>query len=398
MNGFATAWKSALVFSACAVLMLLAGCGGGGPSDGTPGDPTKPLSEYNRMFNLFGDPHVHTNLSDGDESPDFAIRYARDTVGLDWCAMLDHVEYLVEDGASIADYYRSLPKKYDEPGRFCVIFAYEWTSLRYGHRSVYSSDSSMPFFPCDRPESDTIEELWKVLEGYDVITAPHHPIMDSTYSWTATSNPGVECAVEFYSKWGNSISPEEDRQCPNVKSVNSVVNGLVNEGLRYGLIAGTDTHMSRPASRLEECRQPGAIDYAQPGITGVWATAFTGAAIYNAIKNRHTYGMTGTRVSLKFSVNSHIMGSEISSAVAPVITFKVSSPIQVSRVIILKISNQSINELKAYSPNALELQGSYTDTDFLEDSAYLLRVELANTDMALCTPVWVAYAGTNNPT
>ncbi|HDS31073.1 MAG TPA: DUF3604 domain-containing protein [Firmicutes bacterium] len=390
MNKFFITIKTALFVSASVSLLILLGCGGGSVNT-NPSGQKNPLDEYKTLSILYGDPHVHTNLSDGDESPDFAIRYARDTIGLDWVSITDHVEYLAKSSPAIIEYYRSLPQKFDNPGKFCVLYGYEWTSISYGHRNVYTLDSNIPLLSCEDPRWNTIEKFWDALKGHDVITVPHHTIMHSNHSWTKKRNPGVEVAIEFYSKWGNSLSTSELRQLPNPYPPNSVLSGLVKEGLRYGLIAGTDTHMSRPASVLRESRQKDAIEYAQPGITGVWATSHTREGIYNGIKNRHTYGMTGTKLMLMFSVNNRIMGNEISSNSAPVITFRVESPVVISRIAILKISDGKINEIKEFHPNALILEGDFTDTQFTGDSAYLLRVELVNTDMALCSPVWVKY-------
>ncbi len=346
------------------------------------------LDEYEGLEVLYGDPHVHTNLSDGTESPDFALRYARDVADLDWCCITDHAETLAGSGSDTIEYYRSLPGKYDDPGLFCVLFGYEWTSNKHGHRNVYTTDNNIPLLPSNDPSYSGIEMLWDGLSGYDVITVVHHPMIWSDIWWKHT-NPGVETCVEFYSKWGLSLTDGNERPLPDPRPANGVYVALAEGGLRYGLMAGTDSHMSRPGSVLGESPQEGAIEYSQPGLTGVWATSHSREAIYDALKNRHCYGMTGTRVMLQFSVNDHIMGSEISASDPPSLIFRASCEILIQQVTLLKIHAQAIDEIEEYHPDALEIEGSFVDIGFTDDAAYFIRVDLENTDMALSTPVWV---------
>ncbi len=374
-----------------AVMMIVSGCGGNPP--GEIQSPVRMAGQhqgYDDLVALFGDPHVHTVLSDGDESPDFALRYARDVMDFDWGVVTDHAESLEEEDFVALDYYRSLPAKYDDPGNFCVLFGYEWTSNTYVHRNIYSLDSTTPMLsrmPDAYPHPD---DLWGALEGYDVITVPHHPMMASTELWWHYTNPGVETSVEFYSKWGLSLHNDNDRPItPHRKPENGVFTALVQPGARYGMIAGTDTHMTRPGSRLEESRQTGALTYSQPGLTGVWATEHTREAIYYAMKNRHTYGTTGTKMILRFSVNDYIMGSEFTTSELPEIYIQAESDVPIVRVAVIKIEGVSIDEIKVWEPDTTVFEVSYVDSEFIDAAAYMVMVELGNTDMALSSPVWV---------
>jgi hypothetical protein len=379
-----------------AAILIMPGCGGGsGPTVFS--DPADALRVYDGLVPLFGDPHVHTNLSDGDESPDFALRYARDVSRLDWCCITDHAEYLVDHSQDVLDYYRSLPDKYEEQGRFMVLFGYEWTSTACCHRNVYSTETDIPIYPSNGPESDTIEELWALLSGYEIMTVPHHPIVAASQTWWKHLNPEVERCVEFYSKWGLSLRTDNPRPVEKARPWNSVMAAIGQAGRRYGLIAGSDTHMSRPGSVLEETRQEGALPYAQPGITCVWAGANTRQAIFDALRSRRCYGVTGTRVVLEFTVNSQIMGSEITSSQPPVIAFRVSSEAEIREVQVLKLTETGAEEIRKFAPGALDFEGRLVDLSFNNDAGYTLCVVLANTDMALASPVWVDRIVTDSP-
>jgi len=361
------------------------GCGGGGSTNMKP--PDNPHDGNKELVNLVGDLHVHTSLSDGDESPDFALRYAKNVSKLDFCCITDHAESIADDHLVALPYYRSLPAKFDRPGEFCVLYGYEWTSLDYGHRSVYSTDNSMPLLPSNDSAYSDIEDLWRKLSGYNVITVPHHPMIASTRVWWDYVNPAIERLVEFYSKWGLSLREGNMRPLYNAKAEHGVIRAL-NAGRRYGLLCGTDSHMSRPGSLLFEER-PDSLLYPRPGTVGVWATAHTREAIFDALKQRRCYGMTGTRVRLDFSVNKSIMGTEIGAVSSPLIAFHVSCGVPISRISILKTAHNATVALNTYLPNSLEFSQTYTDNEFVEDSGYSIMVDLDNTDMAMCSPVWV---------
>jgi len=355
-------------------------------------DRNPATGEYDGYVVLYGDPHVHTVLSDGDETPDFALRYARDVSNLDWCCLTDHAEMMSNDGWVALDYYRSLPAKYDEPGEFSVLFGYEWTSHTYNHRNVYTTDNTIPIVSSKDPAYDETSELWALYSGYDVLIFPHHPMLATPENWWEFSDSIHEASVEFYSKWGLSLYDGNDRPLVEQTPGNGVFTVIAEEERHYGLIAGTDTHMTRPGSHLGESRQTPALEYSRPGITGVWATGNTREAIFEALKARRTYGLTGTRVSLEFTVNGALMGSEIASDAAPVIEFDVSSDAPIDHITLLKIHNQVIEEIETIAVHALTYEGSYTDDLFTDDAGYMLEVDLENTDMALCSPVWVEFS------
>jgi hypothetical protein len=360
------------------------GCGGGG--EGKP--PVKPPPDPSKnLVNLIGDIHVHTSYSDGDESPDFALHYARDVSKLDFCCLTDHSEVIASDSFKGLDYYKSLPGMYDHPGKFCVLYGYEWTNPEYVHRCVYSTDNSIPFLPASDAANYHIEDFWKKLDGYNVITVPHHVMAHSSRIWWKYVNPEMEPLVEFYSKWGLSLMVGNPRPVINTKNDNAIFKAF-NAGLHYGLLANTDTHSSRPASHLMEQR-PNALLYSQPGTTGVWAGSHTRESIFDALKRRRCYGMTGTKVGLMFAVNGSIMGTDIEASEPPTIYYKATTDVKITQVTIVKFSGGNSINLKVLNPDTLETTGTYVDNTFGGDSGYAVIVDLENGDMAMASPVWV---------
>jgi len=268
-----------------------------------------------------------------------------------------------------------------------VLYGYEWTNTVYGHRNVYSTDNSIPFLPASEAAYFDIENLWKNLSGYNVITVPHHPMIWSTKIWWDYTNPEMEPLVEFYSKWGTSLRFGNPRPVFNSRKDNAVFKAF-SAGKRYGLIASTDSHASRPASILLEDR-PQSLLYAQPGTVGVWAGAHTREAIFEALKKRRCYGMTGTKVNLAFAVNDSNMGSDIQASASPTISFKVSSETIIKQVTVIKFSGGLAVNLKVFDPDSNQSSQSFADDTFLEDAGYTVMVNLDNGDMAIASPVWV---------
>ena len=64
------------------------------------------------------------------------------------------------------------------------------------------------------------------------------------------------------------------------------------------MIASCDDHAGQPGKPIN-------------GVAAVVASENTREEIWRALKQRHTYGTTGERIVLKFSVNGALMGSEI---------------------------------------------------------------------------------------
>jgi hypothetical protein len=118
-------------------------------------------------------------------------------------------------------------------------------------------------------------------------------------------DPEVIPVVEIYSEHGCT---ESDRTpYPMIlhsnggRSTSNTVLYQLKRGLRFGFTAGTDDHFGYPGAYRE-------------GVTGVWAKELTPKAIFDAIRNRRTYGATGDRIAVEFTMNGAPMGSELPSS------------------------------------------------------------------------------------
>jgi hypothetical protein len=179
--------------------------------------------------------------------------------------------------------------KYNDPGKFTALYAYEWTSIPGGqnmHRNVFFKDkaAAMPFssFQSEQPE-----DLWTYLEiqraqGIDVIAIPHNGNVSNGLMYAPTKMNGDpidaryarrqmenEPLTEIHQTKGNSeahplLSPNDEfanfEPFPNLISLDhpsQVTNGYIRQGLvmgmkletevgynpyKMGIVAGADVH------------------------------------------------------------------------------------------------------------------------------------------------------------
>ena len=121
----------------------------------------------------FGNLHSHTSHSDGVASPADAFAFARDSAGLDFLAVTDHigsfhlVPYVPMNTPWQWDNCMSMADSFTVVGSFVGIAGWEWTSEKYGHINVFNT-------------SDMIRDslvLW------------YHYIISEFYNWLLNHPP-----------------------------------------------------------------------------------------------------------------------------------------------------------------------------------------------------------------
>jgi hypothetical protein len=380
-------------------------------------------------YNLYwGDLHGHSGLSPDAffSSPDQYYRYGRDVAQLDFAALTDH------DApwglASVPKRWKisvDATRRYQAEGHYVTFFAYEWTSgsgldcfihtLRhrdrwafqkdpkhFGHRNVYYPGDTAPEKVCsvDSDECGTPEKLWKHMERYGAIAIPHHPLGGPIYPFNWDHyNEKYEPIVEIYSWHGNS----ECDGCPN-EIYNAYDNGKhsvrypLENGRHFGFIGSSDNHDGYAGNLTHP---PRLIKFLQmfyhgkptpgPGIAAVYADRLTRDSIFEALKARRVYAVTGARIVLDFRAvdpdGTTFMGGRTKSGGRPV-----SFHIFVRGVAPLKkieiVKNGKI--YRTAKANRKEFLCIYSDgvRERKEDYIYV-RVTQADGQMAWSSPIWI---------
>jgi len=179
--------------------------------------------------------------------------------------------------------------KYNDPGKFTALYAYEWTSIPDGqnmHRNIFFKDTP-PVMPFSSFQSIQPEDLWTYMEiqraqGIDVLAIPHNGNVSNGLMYAPTKMNGDpidaryarrqmvnEPLTEIHQTKGNSeahplLSPNDEfakfEQFPNLISLDhpsQVTNGYIRQGLvtgmlleskvgynpfKMGIVAGADVH------------------------------------------------------------------------------------------------------------------------------------------------------------
>jgi hypothetical protein len=198
---------------------------------------------------------------------------------------------------------REAIKKANKPGKFVTFLGYEWHGdrRRYGDHNVYYLDDG----PLDY--SKTIEELYANIRKNNGIAIPHHTgyqVGERGKDWNYFDEE-LSPVAEIYSSHGSSEGVSAPRFLDsNINmgpgtSGGTILDGL-NRGYKFGIIASGDNHRDFPGVWGN-------------GLVAVFAKELTKEAIWDAIKKRRAYGVTGDRIQLYFSINGHIMGEAFNS-------------------------------------------------------------------------------------
>lgn len=213
---------------------------------------------------------------------------------------------------------------YNKPGEFVTFPAYEWHSSFYGDYCIY--------FPYDYPPLEIlsdIEALKKFARKNNAIIIPHHPgyrqgNRGANFTYLDTE---VSPVLEIYSEHG---SAEKDnatygyiRHSMGGVWAQNTLQYALSSGYRLGVIACSDDHLGYPGAYGE-------------GLCAVLSSELTRDDIFDAIKKRRTYGVTGDRIKLNFNLNGHIMGEVIPFVKERKINVDVSGWDIIDRVEVLK--------------------------------------------------------------
>jgi len=162
-----------------------------------------------------------------------------------------------------------------------------------------------------------------------------------------------------------------------------------HEGLLLSTVASSDDHRA----------QPGKPHF---GLTAVRARHLTRPEVFDALYARRTYGTTGVRTLLDFSIDGKPGGEEMVVEEAPELRVEAHGYNEIEQVEILRYckSDGGFRVIFSFSPHALDFVWSNLDWSFREDSIYYVRLRetgeiRGRISMAWSSPIWVGI-GTND--
>ena len=355
----------------------------------TRGNPMQVFAEAPAERIYWGDIHSHTRHS-FDGVGDDAFDYARYVSGLDF-----HVDGFTRGlGPGVWDEYRAATEANNAPGEFVTLHAYE-ASFRspFGHHNVFFRGAPGPLLT---PQSVTLPELWAQLAAGQALTIPHHTGKFPAPLTTDAHDPERRRNFEIYSAHGLSESydpthPLAFEQSDFTNYSTSAPDGLTAQdmwaqGLVLSTIAASDDHRAHPG---------------QPhwGAAAVRAPELTREAIFDALYARRTYGTTGARILLDFTVDGAPMGSEAPAAGPPRLHVEAHGTDVIESVQVLRFSTAEggFSVLFDLQPDALDFSWTGVDGGFRGDAVYYVRLRQrghvrGRVVMAWSSPIWVTRA------
>lgn len=290
---------------------------------------------------FFGDLHVHNNIGYAQGTLRRSFEIARNH--LDFFALTPHAHWhdMGEYANNVEETWRNgfaitrqrwpdvvaMNREFHEPGRFVTIPAYEWHSASLGDYHLLFPDLEVTREDLFLP--DELPPLQEFARERGCIMVPHHPANRRGHRGANTDHWGTDVSplVEIYSEWGCS---EHDRApYPYIRHTEggrwtrNTLQYWLDQGHRMGVLASSDDHLGYPGA------------YHQ-GLAAVWAEELTREALFDAFWNRRTYGVTGDRIGLSFTLNGASMGRELDYVPEREVAVDVTGWDQIDRVEVLK--------------------------------------------------------------
>jgi hypothetical protein len=387
------------------------------------GDPVLVSSSGEPVQRTYwGDIQSHSAVSkDGIGHHDY--HYARDVTRLDFYASTEHSDddgFWEEerDGITPEEWRRiqERVRSFYDPGSFVTLLGYECT-LRYGHHCVYYRD--VEGFPTPPRQVEVVENLWRLLPEGEAITIPHHlgrrtrPVRKTVEGprleqirfgikkrtrggpvlhWDHPHDPTYRPALEIFSIHGTSelhdpddpLAYEHSEFLPSRSAPGKFyARDAWEAGHRMGVVASSDNHVGHPGLRHN-------------GLAAVITSELTRDAVFRALTTRRTYGTTGVRILMRFSVAGAPMGAETQALGQVGGSVMVAAPgeIRFAEVVALDSGSSEWRVAARWEKPGRLLEADFEDTIGKKGSTYYLRVELSEPThgrpaRGWSSPVWV---------
>lgn len=238
-----------------------------------------PLRRY------WADLHGQSGETIGMGTAEEYFRYARDKAFID---MVGHQGNDFQITDAFWEKLNELTAQFDVPGKFVCLPGYEWsgnTGLG-GDRNIFFRREGRPIRRSShvlvqgQTSTDAIytaDKLFEALHDEDCRVIAH---VGGRYADVRYAHNGrIERCVEVHSTWG---------------TFEWILHDAFEKGYRVGVVCHSDDHKGRPGATTPGASTFGAIG----GLSCYLMPELTRDALFEALRQRHHYGTTGTRLFL----------------------------------------------------------------------------------------------------
>lgn len=314
---------------------------------------------------FWGDLHNHCGITYGFGSLENAIKAAKSQ--LDFCTITGHamwpdmyeknedtefiVNFHLEGFKKLQDHWEEIRQTIADNNseEFVTFQGYEMHSCHYGDYHIISKDDQLPLIYRNSPR-ELVEDC-----GFEAIVIPHHIGYTPTYrgiNWDEFDGT-ISPVVEVYSKHGCAMSehaPFAYYHNMGPRDTRNTVYEGIKKGKKFGFIGSTDHHAGFPGSYGD-------------GMVAVLAEEKTRESIFEGLKARRTYAVTGDKIECFFTINEAPMGAEI-QAEKRCINYHITTDYVLDKIIVYK-------NLKP-----LHILNGEMCQEVCEEGRYKIRVEM----------------------
>ncbi|MEO7649912.1 MAG: DUF3604 domain-containing protein [Bryobacteraceae bacterium] len=274
-----------------------------------------------------------------------------------------------------------------EPGKFVALLGYGWHSSKWGDYHVLFPGSTGSL--CRAAD---VRELQQFVRSGQALMIPHHCAYRAGWRGTAWDfwEADVSPVAEAFSEHGNSLEEESLVPLLNHSMGGSLrsqtILAQLRLGRRMGLTAGTDNHYGHPASYGE-------------GVTGIVAEELTRDAIFDALRSRHTFVVSGDRIDLRVRSGDRGMGDFLDAAAPRILDIDVAPLAPLEFVQVLKNGEPAAiwHGVQAGAPAAarrlVRLEWGWGRLGSLELTDWRIRVTIRGGSLGRALPCLTGGAG-----
>lgn len=330
-----------------------------------------PLMAQSIYQAYFGNLHSHTSNSDGAGEPSDAFNFARDTAGLDFLAVTDHVEQ-IEEIIFISEEWSDTQDAANNAtvdGSFVGFAGWEWGSPLDGHINVFNTSSII----------NDAGALWY----YDDFPAFLNWLLSNTPAIAQFNHPGDVSTADNWNdfEYLNTIT---DTAFPlvefqNVKQATDWYEYTLAKGWHLSPVWNQDNHSADWGTK-------------DNGRAGIWSETLSRSSLVEAIIAGRTFATMDKNAKIWIDLGGVSMGSEM--------TIQETLPLHLS---LSDADNESWISIEVVSKNGVLMDiGAHSgnlDTtvtlNLLNDEWVFVRAIQADSNYLWSAPVYVTGDITN---
>ncbi|MBC8495026.1 DUF3604 domain-containing protein [archaeon] len=329
---------------------------------------------------LWGDIHVH--CFDEDKYFCHTFEYAHNIYDLD---------FVSETNADFGTNAYNYKSRYEQFKDKIIIFpGVEWVeNEEYAHALILFYDINGFIEILQYDNLNSLMDIWNKSYSDELITITAHPTVkkcrfNECKVWSY-QNDSLRPLAEIYSGYAGSF---ECFQCPFDYSYNSsnYLRNAWSKNYKIGVVGTSDSLYPGNPKTVPAVSVFGSLS---GGLTAVVVQENTKEAVWNALKHRHTYATSGSRMILDFRINDEIVGSQLYSDSTLNISVFIAGEKNIDSVNIFKYDGEFYNSIYFNNPNNTVFSYSFIDQDVMNNSFYYIRATQEDGNTLWSSPIWV---------